>query len=273
MNRLIYKLFIVLNSEKHGSARFNIALMLLKNIDAIKYSNIQMLAEICNCSIATMSRFFRDLEYDDFSHYKDSIRQATEEGRYHSVLNAKLIDYRIEFDEYKKMYENEISKGIEDLFSSISIETIDRLAKDIHNYKQVAAFGLLHSQYQVMSFQAKMVKMNKVIISFQEPEEQKQYIHNANKDDLIMIFSLSGNYVTNTLFDHVFPDTYIKNTKAKIVLITSNREFKHKELADEIIYIGKDASPDNYKFMNNYYNNFITDLIAYRYDYLFTARR
>ena len=272
MNRLIYKLFIVLNSEKHGSARFNIALMLLKNIEVIKDSNIQTLADICSCSIATMSRFFRDIDYDDFSHYKDSIKHTAAGGRYHSILNAKLIDNRIEYDNFRDMYMDEVTRGIEELFTNISVESVDKLAKDIHDYKQVAAFGLLHSQYQVMSFQAKMVKMNKVIISFQEPEEQKRYIHSANRDDLIILFSLSGDYLTNTLFDCVFPDTYIKNTKAKIVLITSNREFRHKELADEIIYIGKDASPENYKFMNNYYNNFITDLIAYRYDYLFTSK-
>ena len=272
MNRLIYKLFIVLNSEKHGSARFNIALMLLKNIDLIKDSNIQMLADLCNCSIATMSRFFREIDYDDFSHYKDSIRQGVVGGRYYSTLNARLVDNKMDYDEYRALYKKEVFEGIEDFFDSVSIEDVDNLAKDIHNYKQVAAFGLLHSQYEVMSFQAKMVKMNKVIISFQEPEEQKQYIHNANADDLIIIFSLTGNYVTNTLFDHLFPNTYIKNTKAKIVLVTSNRDFKHKELADQIMYIGRNASSDNYKFMNNYYNNFIIDLIAYRYDHLFTGK-
>lgn len=271
MNRLIYMLVLILNTEKVESANFNIALKLLANIDEVMNSNVKKLAEICDCSIATISRFFRNIGYDDFFHYKDSIKQKTSKDpkdRYCIKLNSKNINPNLEYLQFKDLYMTSIIKNLIHFFDLIDLTEIDSLVKDIHSYKKVATFGLLHSEYQTMSFQAKMVKYGKPIISFLDSIEQKNFIKASKNDTLVILFSLTGNYLTNTLFEKRGGE-YIRDSKAKIVLITSNRKFSENHLADKIIQIGYDVSEENYKFLNNYLLNFVSDLIVYRYAHFY----
>lgn len=269
MNRIIYRLFILLNTEKEGSTSYNIAMTILNNLDILTVSRIQDIADLCKVSTATISRFFRELEFDDFLHYKDTLKadKGKVKDRYLNEYNSKLINNSMEYNQFFDFYLSNVTRELSYLLENIELSKIDRLVADIYSHNRVASFGLLHSQYLAMSFQAKLIKLNKVIISFQDPKEQYSYIHSAKKDDLIILFSLTGNYLLNTIFDEYEQNQYKKNSNARIILITSNRNFKHPDLVDDIIYVGHDIDVENYKFLNNHILNFIIDLIVYRYGY------
>jgi DNA-binding MurR/RpiR family transcriptional regulator len=77
MAYLPIKLLGIINTNPTESANSQIATYVLDNLEHIDYMTAGSLAVACNVSKSSVSRFCRELSYDDFYHFQlDAIRYS-----------------------------------------------------------------------------------------------------------------------------------------------------------------------------------------------------
>ena len=259
MNELLNRLLIILNEGKVESTYYHISKKLISIFNSLGEFSISKVAAICNVSKSTISKFCRDIGYEDYSAFKEATK-------YYSVNNNKLnfnnniINYleNHSLEEYTKSIVNQINL----ISKKLNMKNIDELAKDIYHYDNVAAFGLLFSQSSAVDLQIKLAYQQKNIFTHSSDLLQDKYIRNAKEDTLIIIFSNSGNYLSKyQMVEGNRKKSLFEETKAKIVLITSNSEMINNKLVDLCI----NFQHSNTVQIHSFAFQIISDMIALQY--------
>ncbi|WP_315108952.1 MurR/RpiR family transcriptional regulator [Clostridium intestinale] len=256
MGILLNRLLIMLNDSDTKSTEYHIAFTLLMNFYYLSNMSINEVAELCNVSKSTISKFIRHIDFEDYASFKSAA--TFKENKYGFTLNynQNIAEYIEEkgMDTYLEI----IHKDIEDCRNSIDMDKIDELAKDLIKYKKVASFGLLFSEIAALDLQTKLAYNGKFIITNLNDVKQDEFIHNAKEDTLIIIFSNSGSYMKRYQLSE-FQDT--KNfcgTRAKIVLITSNKEMETFKNVDLCISFNHVTNVQTHSIIFQIINDYIT---------------
>lgn len=261
MGELLNRLLIILNNGKENSTYYHIANILLCNFDSIKNMTISEVADLCFVSKSTISKFARYIGFDDFLEMKLA-------SSYKSNKHSNNLNYNDNILSYMENHTHEeyIDVIIDDLKlakSSIDMSKIDILVDYLMKYDKVAAFGLLYSESAAMDFQMKLAYNGKYIVTHTNDVDQNEFIKNADKDTLIVIFTNSGNYIKK--YQLVTAGNIDKNvfrqTKAKIVAITANKELEKYPYVDLCITYDHRSSVQTHSILFQV----ITDFIAFRY--------
>ncbi|EGT4598475.1 MurR/RpiR family transcriptional regulator [Clostridioides difficile] len=268
MGVLLNRLLNILNNGKTESTYYHIANILICNYDKIKNMTISEVAELCFVSKSTISKFTRYIGFEDFSDLKSA-------AGYKSNKNQNILNYNDNILGYLDChsvedYINAIMKDLEDLKSNIQYNKIDELAKDLIKYKSIAAFGVLYSQSAAVDFQTKLAYNNKYIFSRIDDVKQHEFIRNAKENTLIIIFTNSGDYIKKyQLIGGNINKGVFKETKAKIVAITSNKELEKSPYVDLCICFGHKSSVQTHPIIYQV----ITDIIVSRYKELINNKK
>lgn len=119
------------------------------------------------------------------------------------------------------------------LFFNTDSKKIDHLVTLIHDYEEVAAFGEGYSETAALNFQHKMSFYQKFIYTTTNDRKQVEYISHAKENTLLLIFSNSGRYISEyTHLTDAPSKKCFEETKAKVVLFTSNREMEKDPRVD-----------------------------------------
>ncbi|WP_238902806.1 MULTISPECIES: MurR/RpiR family transcriptional regulator [unclassified Clostridium] len=261
MGELLNRLLIILNNGKENSTYYHVASVLLSNFSSLRNMTISEVADLCFVSTSTISKFARYIGFDDFLEMK--LASSYKSNKDTNDLNYKdnILSY---LDEHTE--EEYIDLIIDDLRlakSSIDMSKIDELVGDLIKYDKVAAFGLLYSESAAMDFQMKLAYNEKYITTHISDVQQTEFIKNADKDTLIIIFTNSGNYIkkhqlitTGDIDKNVF-----RKTKAKIVAITANKEMEGHPYVDLCITFKHASKIQTHSILFQ----LITDYIVFRY--------
>lgn len=260
MGMLYNRLLIILNEEPQDSAYYHIALVMLFHCEELGEISINRLAELCSVSKSTISKFIRFIGYEDFADF-----------RYAAVFTEDKYGYRISYVNNVMNYMEQhsldsyiltIQQDIGTTYMNMDWEKIDRLVKDIDSYKKVAAFGLLFSETAALDLQAKLAYNQKFIVTNLNDLKQDQYIRDAGEDTLIIVFSDSGMFIDKyqRISDFAYKQAFA-NTKAKVVLITSNQEMEKDPRVDYCICYQKTKDLCTHRVVYGV----LTDIIAYKY--------
>ncbi|WP_028042861.1 MurR/RpiR family transcriptional regulator [Candidatus Stoquefichus massiliensis] len=255
MFNLMIILLSTINSEPKDSNNYKIAKFIIENIHDLEEFSLTDFAQHCYVSNSSISRFCRDIGLRDFSALKTQIaRYAIEHAHAKGKFDFKEFDaptlpqsYILSvIDNLKRLYQSSFEKDLNDL------------VKDIHQYKNVAAFGYMQSENVALNLQYDLQTNGKILFTCIKFIDQVEYINHADEDTLIIIFSESGTY-----FDRVFqrtkPFKQLKN-KPKIYMITSNFSVTLPYIDGYIRYQSRrDFASHPYPLM------IITDLICVQY--------
>ncbi|WP_110955801.1 MurR/RpiR family transcriptional regulator [Anaerosinus massiliensis] len=261
MGQLLNRLLIILNNGKKNSTYYHIASVLLSNFDAIRNMTIAEVADLCFVSKSTISKFARYIGFDDFLEMKAASSYKSNKSSNHLNYNDNILSYM-----ETHTAEEYIDVMIDDLKlakSSIDMSKIDQLVDDLLRYDKVAAFGLLYSESAAMDLQMKLAYNEKYILTYINDVEQNEFIKNADKDTLIIIFTNSGNYIkkyqlitTGNIDKNIF-----RQTKAKIVAITANKQIEKYPYVDLCITYEHASGVQTHSILFQ----LITDFITSRY--------
>lgn len=85
MGILYFRLLIILNEEDSESTYYHIAVVMLRHFKQLNEYSIIQLAELCDVSKSTISKFIRYIGYEDFADF----RYATllQENKYGNQFN------------------------------------------------------------------------------------------------------------------------------------------------------------------------------------------
>lgn len=260
MGLLILRLLTAINTYSLDSTYHHIATVFIQNYDLIKENSIDEMADLSNVAKSTLSKFAKELGFDNYKHLKDNADFI--ENRYNNKYNyiTNIIEFIGErnFSEYYEL----ILESIKKIENSIDMLAIDRLVDDLINYNKVGIFGLLFSESAAIDFQYKLAYNQKFVITYQDELKQEEFIRNADEDTLLIILSNSGNYLrVQQISPGKPPKRYFQNTKAKIFAITSDKTvLKLPHVDDALIY------PRNDKIeTHNIIYQIIFDIIIARY--------
>lgn len=255
----IFNLTIILlstiNSEPIDSNNYKIAKYLLENLHSLEDLSISDLANECFVSNSSISRFCKEIGLNNFNTLKSQIIQIPLKYRYaNNKFNFQPFDSENPF----KSYINSITDNLNNLYTDKLYQQINSLVKDIYNYQNIGAFGYMHSESIALNLQYDLQTNGKLIFTHIKFTNQIEFINNATKDTLIIIFSESGSYF-NRLYPRTTPFHNQKN-KPKIVLITSNQECNFPYVDEYIFYNSrKDYASHPYALIT------IESMIAFMY--------
>ncbi|MGT2828230.1 MurR/RpiR family transcriptional regulator [Streptococcus hillyeri] len=210
----------LLASEKSGSTNSIIASYILDNLDDMKNIGIQQFAEECNVSSSSISRFCRDIGLDSFSELKMLLTQAN--------LKKGPEASNGDFAERKRAYTGQTIDGIQQVSDSLSENLINELVRDIYDYKEVAAFGLMKAETAAVILQSDLLMYGKKIFTNISFKEQIDYLLEADENKLVILFSFTGSF-----FDYTSLKPFLKKARhPKIWMITGGNvcapTFVHK---------------------------------------------
>ena len=260
MGLLIIRLITFLNSQPPESTNYHIATIMLKNYEQVQASSISQIAELCNVSKSTISKFARQLGFDDYYDLKDNA--AFIENRFNNPLNYLSNILTPLAQEGVDTYVQAVIKDIHSLHEQLNLTDIDNVAKALHAYEDVVAFGLMFSESAAIDMQYKLAYNGKFIRTFQDDVIQEQFLKEASDQTLVIIFTNSGDYLTKQQIKLGTPrkDLFSK-TKAKIIVISANPSVRDLDFVSDAVIFPHQTTYQTHAIIYQ----MITDLIVSRY--------
>lgn len=255
MFNLLIILLSAINSESKGSNNYRIAKYLIENINNLENLTLTELAKNCFVSNSSISRFCKDIGLNDFNTLKNQLAIYPIE---HHNAKTKYDYHGYNPNSVCLSYIQSVINNLNVLYNEAFEQNIFNLVNDIYNYKEVASFGYLHSQNIALNLQYDLQTSGKIIYTCLKYTEQAEYIKNANKDTLIIIFSESGTYF-DRVFNRTKPFKNLKN-RPKIYLVTASKDIHYPYIDNYIRCIThNDYSSRPYPFM------IVADLLCIQY--------
>ena len=196
-------------SMKRDSTNGAIVDFILKNIN--EDLTVKMVAEGAHVGNASVSRFIKDLGLSGFLELRELIL--------YSDCQFIFVD--------SSNVENEVfescTHALEIAKNSVDVQRIDVLCDAIKQAKEIAIFGLGKAECAAICLQMDLFSLGKNAYSSIQYSEQIEYIKQAEKDCLIILFSATSSY-----FEYY-----------------DIRQWKDKIQRSNVWYIGSGAVPDH----------------------------
>lgn len=91
-------------------------------------------------------------------------------------------------------YGARVTRSVNMVTKTISRHKLAALCQDLKTYDKAAAFGLLKAECAAISLQGDLLMLGKQVYTNVSYDQQINYIQQAGKDFLILIFSYTGAY-------------------------------------------------------------------------------
>ncbi len=260
MGILYNRLLAVINDENPDSTYYHIALCMLRMIDTLHELSIIQLAMLCSVSKSTISKFIRYIGYADFSEFRYAAPFRV--NRYHSEIEyiSNVMNY-IENNSMSALIKA-FQADLKATFEKLDWEIVDRLVADLYSHKKVGVFGHDFSETAALDFQLKLAYNKKFVVTNINDLKQTHFILNAKENTLIIIFSDSGRYINRYLqIEDIYDKSIFSQTRAKVVLITSNPEMEHDSRVDYCLLFQRTESVRTHRIVYGA----LTDILAYKY--------
>lgn len=260
MGILYTRLLIVLNDRDLHSTDYHIALVMLQNMQRLAELSIQELAGLGNVSKSTISKFIRELGYEDFADFRNAA--IFEDNKYHNSFNF-VQDVMGFLEEHPTdSYFLEVLRDMQESYASLDWAAVDRLVADLAQHERVAAFGMMFSETAALDLQIKLGYNGKFIFTSMSDRKQMEFLRQADENTLILVFSDSGDYLNRyrNIRDFVRKSDF-DDTKGKVVLITSNPEAAQDPRVAYSVLYRRTGTLHTHRMVYQ----LLTDLVAYRY--------
>ncbi len=170
-------------SQNNDSTNKHIAKTIIENREKMNEMGISDLAELCHVGTGSISRFCREIGLENFSELKKLIVHFHQDN-FEKIVEGNVLD----------SLENRIQQSVSQSIRSVDLNQIRKLNEDILRYQKVYAAGLLKAQSAATNMQVDFLMMGKLIDTNVSYREQIAHIAEAEKDELIIIFSYTGSY-------------------------------------------------------------------------------
>ena len=246
MQVFIYTLLNFINCSVKQDTDYEIAKCLLQNVRMLSKMSLEETAFLCNVSVSTINRFYRTVGFENFSTVRKLLKNHDLPFNYESFLESHGNS---------KEYMDAMTQGL------YRIEEIDkkvwlRIARMMESAERIYLLGYGDFHYQACYFQNIMLYHGK-LLEIVSQNERLSGTMKAEKNDLIIVTSLSGGYVKNM-------QKKLGELKCKKVLITMQDDGQYQGF-DSVLAIGKsDDKNMNKYFIMRIYEKMISSFYFYK---------
>lgn len=260
---ILSSLLAVFNRNEYYSTDFIIAKYLLENIHNLSKLSIYKVAEDCFISRSSIQRFIKTIGFNSFKELKANAQEVIDH-------QEALIEYT-DYTDYENILSAKIIDMITAINHSVSKKELVHLAHEIHDTANVILLTAEDSVASLRLLQSSLATSHKLVRVVTSSSVDTELFKHLNSDDLIITFSISGNYALAAL-------PLLRNLKAHKTLITLNRTSLFETVFDKIIYISDDITL-NSRTIKRYQNvytryalNYFVDLLFHHYFITFMNR-
>lgn len=176
----------VIASEKSGTTNSVIATYILNHMDEVKGLGIKELAGRCHVGAGSVSRFCKEIGLRDFVELKEILEFTSDNFESYSLEESPSV----RISDYGKR----VKHSIDMVTKTLSARKLEELCRDLKGYENAAVFGLLKAESAAINLQGDLWMMGKHIYTNVSYSQQIEYIRQAQKENLIVIFSCTGAY-------------------------------------------------------------------------------
>ena len=245
-------LFSILDSDDEDGNDYIIARYLLENYDELSGATLSEISEKCNVSKAAISRFCKRIGLLDYIDLQMLIRER------HKKVPKK--HEKLTVDQQKDSYEKMLASANDIIRDVMNDPQTDNLINDILKYKSIYLFGHLQSGYIAQTFRTNLAILSKFCYCSQNWSVQKEKISNASDDDLIIVFSSTGDYFKRIDVNM----NRLKMSGAKVYIVTFREGSEYLQDFINKIFIGDEAENP----ISNILMNMFVNYISYRFSFL-----
>lgn len=257
MRIFTHRMLTLMNDESLSSTNMTIGKTLLQNMHLLSELSIEEVAAMCHVSKSTLSKFVRKLGFEDYKDFRLCAEEEEQKAIY-SYPNSMSIEDYIDQNGISQ-YIDILKKDMDLLIQNIDLKKIQDLVQDLRDYSKVGVFGSAHSQTVALDFQYKMAFNQKIVLTYLDDVKQDEFIKKAGPDTLIIIYSNSGSYLNEYQLISGWPkkESFFQ-TRARVVLITSNPAFEEDERVASCISFGYHTQVQNHPFLFRFINEMIS---------------
>jgi DNA-binding MurR/RpiR family transcriptional regulator len=255
---VVYRLTNLLNDSQYDSATMHICRKLLEIVADLEQLSIDQVAAKCNVSKSTLSKFVKNLGFENYKDFRENAVREKEDSLYTGNAGLEMEKYieKYRMDNFLKL----LSKDVEEFMSGIDLQQVRRLVKAIYEAPRVAAFGMVYSETVAMDFVYQMAELRKTVETRIHDIRQEEYLKKADADTLVVIFSNTGQYIyKNGMKTTNSSRSFVGKTKAKKALITSNKAALREPYIDYPVLFSFTSVVQNQIFMERLIINVIVD--------------
>lgn len=194
MSNIRIQLLNVINRDSPDSTNFIIAKYILENLERMKVISTRELADECNVSKSSISRFCRKIGYEDFMELQIAV------VTYNSYVDERFPN--VEGNTTKGFVQNYLEstkETIDYLDHHLDFDVLEEIVHDIYVYQRVILMGHVQSSFPAFSLQHYLTILHKFVYSTQDLNEQKEMLENLDEHNLIIIFSAGGKFLERVL--------------------------------------------------------------------------
>lgn len=178
-------LFSILDWESEDGNNYVIARYILEHYNELPGVSLTEISRQCNVSKAAVSRFIKELGLLDYIDLQMLIRSSNQTPK---NPNNSSIEPQEDFFALSEQYAENLRKAVS------RQPYVEELIRDIRQYRTVYAFGHLQASHIAYTLRNNLA-MEKIFCKCtQSWTEQIERIRRAGANDLILVFSSSGDY-------------------------------------------------------------------------------
>lgn len=221
--------------EQFSNAEQNIAKYILKNKDLVLSMSVQELSKATYTSTSAVVRLCRKMNLKGFADFKIKFSAELQKNEFHSE-NKAMLDANFPVDENdsfyevsKKLYEL-MNEALFDVYQKATVSDFEKAVNLIQSSNRTAIFTGGDNFISALSFQNKMLKINKNILLVTIPYENEQLAFHLNSSDCAIVISYSG---ASTFLDRTL--NLLKRNSVPLIAITARPNSKIGRLSKIIL--------------------------------------
>lgn len=245
MNRLFIRLWGVLQEEDKESINYQIANTLLTKASNIKHTSSSSLAKLCNVSKPSMSRFCKNLGYDDFYDFRAELNQyIPDRGLKYNIENTNIEDNSNVVTTWMETYLKKIEHNINILKNPLFLSQVEELVDDLHDFSQVILMGNMQSGNTAANLHNNLHIPKNNILAITGLNGQIKALNERKPGRLFVIFSTSGEYYQALFEPNEIP---VQSNESKVWMVTTNPALRKVEGVNALLNCktGSDIASSN----------------------------
>lgn len=210
---------------------------IVSNENKLSSIGIEELAKLCNTSKSTIMRLTKKIGFSGYSEFKNYLKWENKNNTNSEINNELFSAMNTDFQATMRLLEDSLS--------------IQEVVKKIYDSNMILLYSTgVGQKYCASEMQRLFMQLNKHMYRADGYEEFNLSSKNLKENDLVFIFSLSGDAKGLEDVLHI-----LKLNKVTIVSITNMQQNKLSTLADYRLYMFSSPLEVEQKLIHNSFSN------------------
>ena len=211
---------------------------IFSNLSEVQYMSISSLSDECGVSIATITRFCRDMNCSGYNAFKLALAKAAGAAQRNDELpEAELLPGDSYSDFMKKLYSQHVEALVRTM-DKLEEESVALAVRILEGAKRVFCFGQGGSMIAAMAAWSRFATVTNKFECIQDSHLQTMAAALSGPEDAILYFSYSG--ATHEVIDNL---EIARRNHVRIILVTHFLNSPASPFADVVLLCGPIEDP------------------------------